>query len=150
MVQNCSPLAICNGVSVVHARPWRVEPFSVSYLPSPWRVEDSVLFVDPPLLWKCLGMGPTGARCPHRIVPIHLVMPLDRVEWFGVLEGELCELVESMLVVDPPLLRKCLAMGPIGARCPCSIVPMGLGMPLDRGEWSVSYTHLTLPTTGVV
>ena len=97
-----------------------------------------MLVVDPPLLFKCLGMGPTGACCPHRIVPIRLVMPLDRGEWFGVvLEGELCGLVESMLVVDPPLLRKCLAMGPIGARCPCSIVPMGLGMPLDRGEWSM-------------
>ena len=94
MVQNCSPLAICNGVSVVHARPWRVEPFSVSYLPFPWRVEDSVLFVDPPLLWKCLGMGPTGACCPCSIVPIRLGVPLDRGEWFGVvLEDELRELV---------------------------------------------------------
>ena len=94
-----------------------------------------MLFVDPPLLWKCLRMGPTGARCPHRIVPIRLVMPLDRIEWFGVvLEGELCELVESMLVVDPPLLRKCRGMGPIGARCPHSIVPIALGVPLGRGE----------------
>ena len=77
-------------------------------------------------------MGPTGARCPHRIVPIRLVMPLDRVEWFGVvLEGELCELVESMLVVDPPLLRECRGMGLIGARCPYGIVPIDLGMPLD-------------------
>ena len=39
-----------------------------------------------------------------------------------------------MLVVDPPLLRKCRGMGPIGARCPHSIVPIGLGVHLGRGE----------------
>ena len=95
-----------------------------------------MLVVDPPLLLKCLGMGPTGACYPHRIVPIRLVMPLDRGEWFGVvLEGELCELVESMLVVDPPLLRECRGMSPIGAHCPYGIVSICLGMPLDRGEW---------------
>ena len=64
-----------------------------------------------------------------------LGMPLDRVEWSLVLlEGDPRELVESMLVVDPPLLRKCREMGPIGARCPHSIVPMALGVPLGRGE----------------
>ena len=94
-----------------------------------------MLVVDPPLLLKCLGMGPTGARCPHSIVPIRLGVPLDRGEWFGViLEGELRELVESMQVVDPPLLRKCSGMGPNGARCSHGTVPIGLGMPLDRGE----------------
>ena len=51
-----------------------------------------------------------------------------------ILEGELRELVESMLVVDPPLLRKCRGMCPIGSRCPHSIVPIGLGVPLGRGE----------------
>ena len=51
-----------------------------------------------------------------------------------ILEGEPRELVESMLVVDPPLLRKCREMGPIGARCPQSIVPIALGVPLGRGE----------------
>ena len=53
-----------------------------------------MLVVDPPLLWKCLGMGPIEGRCPYYIVPIGLEMPLDRGEWFGViLEGELRELV---------------------------------------------------------
>ena len=88
------------------------------------------------LLWKCSRMGPTGACCPHRIVPIRLVMPLDRGEWFGVvLEGELCGLVESVLFVDPPLLWKSWGMGPTGACCPCSIVSIRLGMPPGRGEW---------------
>ena len=64
-----------------------------------------------------------------------LGMPLDRGEWsMVILEGEARELVESMLFVDPPLLRKCREMGPIGARCPHSIVPIALGVPLGRGE----------------
>ena len=94
IAQNFGCLASCTGGSVVRARPRCVEPFSVSYLPFPWRVEDSVLFVDPPLLWKCFGMGPTGCCCPCSIVPIRLGVPLDRGEWFGVvLEDELRELV---------------------------------------------------------